>query len=269
MALSLVIGYPLLAIMLTVIEKGGAFFYLYLWAVLFLFSLVMLTIYPIWIMPLFNTFDPLPEGPLRSAIEALAKSLEFPLTKLFVCDGSKRSSHSNAYFYGFFKNKRIVLYDTLLAQANDREIVAILGHEMGHWKMWHTIQGFVFQQVYLFIAFYAFGQTLGERGLYASFGFATQPTFVGLSLFFSVVWSPVDKMLSFWLTRHTRHNEFEADAFSVKLGYGQELKSGLTKISIENLSNMNPDAWYSSYHYSHPPLVERLAAIDALEKKKL
>ncbi|GLD96801.1 hypothetical protein PINS_up005484 [Pythium insidiosum] len=144
--LFVVIGYPVVAALIYVIRWGGELFYLYVWVFLFIFSIVMITIVPVFIMPLFNKFTPLEEGELRSRIEALASSLNFPLTKLFVVDGSKRSSHSNAYFFGFFKSKRIVLYDTLLEQATHDEIVAVLGHELGHWKLWHTMQGFLIQQ---------------------------------------------------------------------------------------------------------------------------
>ena len=225
-------------------------------------------------MPLFNKFTPLEEGVLRTRIEALASSLAFPLTKLFVCDGSKRSSHSNAYFFGFFNSKRIVLFDTLLEQATNDEIVAILGHELGHWKLWHTAQGFIIQQLYTFSLFYVFGRCMHDPELFASFGFATSgnkeqlPVVIGFLLFSSTVWAPVDHFLSFLVTLNTRKNEFQADAFAVDLGHAPGLQSGLTKLAIENLSNMNPDPLYSAYHYSHPPLLERLHAITERDKKR-
>ncbi|KAJ0395545.1 hypothetical protein P43SY_003013 [Pythium insidiosum] len=275
--LFIVIGYPVIAALIYVIRWGGELFYFYVWAFLFVFSIVMITIVPVFIMPLFNKFTPLEEGELRSRIEALASSLSFPLTKLFVVDGSKRSSHSNAYFFGFFKSKRIVLYDTLLEQATHDEIVAVLGHELGHWKLWHTMQGFLIQQVYTFALFYVFGLCMNDASLFASFGFATQdtavekPVIIGFMLFASTMWAPIEHVLSFLVTLNTRKNEFQADAFAVDLGHAQALQSGLTKLAIENLSNMNPDPLYSAYHYSHPPLLERLTAIgarDALRSKK-
>lgn len=271
--LFMVIGFPLTAGLIFVIRWGGEHFYLYVWGFLFAFSLVMLTLYPVLIMPLFNKFTPLEEGELRTRIEALASSLHFPLTKLFVCDGSKRSSHSNAYFFGFFKSKRIVLFDTLLEQATHDEIVAILGHELGHWKLWHTAQGFIIQQVYTFVLFYVFGLCMNDSDLFASFGFASsggqdaKPVIIGFMLFSQTVWAPVEHVLSFLITLNTRKNEFQADAFAVDLGHEQGLRSGLTKLAIENLSNMNPDTLYSAYHYSHPPLVERLNAITDRAKK--
>ncbi|EQC35304.1 hypothetical protein SDRG_07015 [Saprolegnia diclina VS20] len=273
LALSALLGLPLLAALLALIQWGGDGFVFYVWLLTFSFTLLLLTIYPVLIMPLFNTFTPLPDGPLRHRIEALAATLHFPLTQLFVCDGSKRSSHSNAYMYGFFHSKRIVLFDTLLTQANDNEIVAILGHELGHWKLWHTLQGFAFQQVYVIALFYVFGRCMHDVALFRSFGFGATtpalPVMIGLTLFAQTLWAPVDKVLSFLLTYNTRQNEFAADAFAVQLGHADALQSGLTKISLENLANMNPDPMYSAYHYSHPPLLERLCAIGITKHKTL
>ncbi|TMW67133.1 hypothetical protein Poli38472_012249 [Pythium oligandrum] len=270
LGLFVAIGFPVTAGLIMVIRWGGELFYLYVWAFLLAFSILMVTIYPVLIMPLFNKFTPLEKGELRTRIEALASSLKFPLAKLFVVDGSKRSSHSNAYFFGFFKSKRIVLFDTLLEQATHDEIVAILGHELGHWKLWHTMQGFIIQQVYTFALFYVFGRCMNDAELFASFGFEREakPVIIGFLLYSSTVWAPVDHLLSFLVTLNTRRNEFQADAFAVDLGHAPALQSGLTKLAIENLSNMNPDHLYSAYHYSHPPLLERLNAITARDKKR-
>lgn len=212
----------------------------------------------------------MPEGELKDAIFALAKKLNFPLTKLFTVDGSKRSSHSNAYLYGFFKNKRIVLFDTLIKQMTVPELEAVLGHEIGHWALSHVLQMFVIQQVYFLAMFALFGFSLNDPQLYLSFGFNpnTKPTIIGLMLFLSTIWAPVDKFLSFLVTYNTRRNEFQADQYSVGLNYGPTLKMGLVKMSIENRSNLDPDPLYSLYHYSHPPLLQRLEAIEAGMKKK-
>jgi STE24 endopeptidase len=133
--LTIAIGGPFSAVLLHIIKWGGQYFYVYVWGFMFCFSVLMITIIPIWIMPLFNKYDPLPESPLKTRIFELAGQLNYPLTKLFVMDGSKRSSHSNAFMFGFWKNKRIVLFDTLLKQVTESEILAILGHELGHWKV--------------------------------------------------------------------------------------------------------------------------------------
>ncbi|CAM9476427.1 unnamed protein product [Chrysoparadoxa australica] len=262
--LSFLIGGPILALVLKLMEWGGKTFYIYVGAFLFVVSIVMITIYPVLIAPLFNEYTPLEEGELKKSIEELASKVGFPLKKLFVVDGSKRSNHSNAYMYGFGNNKRIVLFDSLVSQATVPEIVAILGHEIGHWKLSHTLQGLFITQVYIFVALYSYGVLMeGNNDVFLSFGFVSQPRIVGLTLFFATIWAPVDHLLNFLMTLLSRHNEFSADAFAKKLGFAAELKRALTKLQVENLSVMDPDPLYSAYHYSHPPLVERLGALES------
>lgn len=158
-----------------------------------------------------------------------------------------------------------------MTQVHDDEILAILGHELGHWKLGHTISNFVITQLYFGAAFYFFASCYTSRDLFAAFGFDDPqrpvPTIIALLLFFQTLWSPVDKLLSFILTVFSRMNEFAADRFSVDLGFSKKLQSGLCKIHLENLGAMAPDHWYSTYHYSHPPLVERLSAMMAMDKK--
>ncbi|CAK7348832.1 unnamed protein product [Dovyalis caffra] len=248
-------------------KKGGPYLAIYLWAFMFVLSLVMMTLYPVLIAPLFNKFTPLPDGELREKIEKLASSLKFPLKKLFVVDGSTRSSHSNAYMYGFFKNKRIVLYDTLIQQCkDDEEIVAVIAHELGHWKLNHTMYSFIAVQILTFLQFGGYTLVRNSTDLFRSFGFDTQPVLIGLIIFQHTV-IPLQHLVSFGLNLVSRSFEFQADAFAKKLGYGSALRAGLVKLQEENLSSMNTDRWYSAYHYSHPPLVERLAAIDEPDKK--
>jgi len=262
LVLGVVLGAPAISALLYIIKWGGPYFYIYAWVFLFVFTLFMMTIYPNVIAPWFNKFDPLPDGELKTAIEALAASISFPLTKLFVVDGSKRSGHSNAYFYGFFKNKRIVLYDTLLTQMNNQEVLAVLCHELGHWKFNHVIKMLVISNVDTLFSFFLFGQFMYWNQMYFDFGFTTvQPTIIGLLIFFQFIMSPINHVLSFMMNILSRKHEFEADAFAKKLGYAPQLSSGLIKLNIENLGNMNPDKWYSTYHYSHPPMLERLKAI--------
>ena len=269
--LTFVIGGPFIALLLKIIKAGGDRFYIYVWGFMFVFSAFMMTIVPVFIMPLFNKYEDLPEGDLKKQIYALADRLKYPLKKLFVMDGSKRSSHSNAFMFGFGSNKRIVLFDTLMEQVHDDEILAILGHELGHWKLGHTLTNFAVTQVYFGAAFYFFSLCYTSKDLFAAFGFDSAdtpvPTVIALMLFFQTLWAPVDKVLSFVLTIFSRHCEFAADRFSVDLGMSQKLQSGLCKIHLENLGAMCPDPYYSTYHYSHPPLVERLSAMMALDKK--
>ncbi|KAL0373684.1 UNVERIFIED_CONTAM: CAAX prenyl protease 1 [Sesamum radiatum] len=265
--LAIVIGPPIVAAIIVIVQKGGPYLAIYLWAFMLIVSLVMMTIYPILIAPLFNKFTPLPEGDLRSKIETLASSLKFPLKKLFVIDGSTRSSHSNAYMYGFFNNKRIVLYDTLIQQCkNDEEVVAVIAHELGHWKLNHTMFSFIAVQILTLLQFGGYTLVRNSKDLFQSFGFDTQPVLIGLILFQHTV-IPLQHLVSFLLNLVSRAFEFQADAFAKKLGYAAPLRAGLIKLQEENLSAMNTDPWYSAYHYSHPPLVERLAAIDEPDKK--
>ncbi|KAK9749443.1 hypothetical protein RND81_02G125900 [Saponaria officinalis] len=266
--LSIVIGPPIVAAIIYIVQKGGPYFAIYLWGFMFALSIVMMTIYPVLIAPLFNKFTPLPEGELRQKIENLASSLKFPLKKLFVVDGSTRSSHSNAYMYGFFKNKRIVLFDTLVQQCKDDEVVAVLAHELGHWKLNHTMYTFVAMQILTLLQFGGYTLVRNSKDLFESFGFHdTQPVLIGLIIFQHTV-IPLQHLVSFGLNLVSRSFEFQADAFAKKLGYAGELRAGLVKLQEENLSAMNTDPWYSAYHFSHPPLVERLSAIDEPAKKQ-
>lgn len=140
LGLTFIIGLPVLSLVIYIVRWGGEYFFFYVWVFLCAVSLIIMTIYPTYIAPLFNKYTKLDEGELYQAVEALAKRVSFPLTEIYVVDGSKRSAHSNAYFYGFFKNKRIVLFDTLIKQVTQDELLAILGHEIGHWALWHTAQ---------------------------------------------------------------------------------------------------------------------------------
>ncbi|XP_058086987.1 CAAX prenyl protease 1 homolog [Magnolia sinica] len=266
--LSILLGPPIVAAIIVIVQKGGPYLAIYLWGFMFVLSIVMMTLYPILIAPLFNKFTPLPEGGLRERIENLASSLKFPLKKLFVVDGSTRSSHSNAYMYGFFNNKRIVLYDTLIQQCkNEEEVVAVLAHELGHWKLNHTMYSFIAVQILTFLQFGGYTLVRNSKDLFLSFGFDTQPVLIGLIIFQHTV-IPLQHLVSFGLNLVSRAFEFQADAFAKKLGYASPLRAGLVKLQEENLSAMNTDPWYSAYHYSHPPLVERLAALDDSDKKR-
>ncbi|PRP88377.1 hypothetical protein PROFUN_03291 [Planoprotostelium fungivorum] len=237
-ALLIVIGVPLLVAALKVIEWGGENFWIYLWLFTVTISFVMLTIYPTLIAPLFNKFTELEDGEVRTAIYELAKKNDFPLTKLYVVDGSARSAHSNAYFYGFFKNKRIVIYDTLLKQVDKEELVAILGHELGHWKMRHTVINLIIAFTYYLIFCFILGKTLHTPDMFSSFGFDQPSIFIGMTLF-SYIYSPVEHFFSFVMHIISRAFEYQADTFAVNQGYGNQLKTSLIKISEENLSMLS------------------------------
>uniref|UniRef100_A0A8D0FYY3 CAAX prenyl protease n=1 Tax=Strix occidentalis caurina TaxID=311401 RepID=A0A8D0FYY3_STROC len=251
---------------------------------------VLVTIYADYIAPLFDKFIPLPEGELKQQIETMAKSIDFPLTKVYVVEGSKRSSHSNAYFYGFFKNKRIVLFDTLLEDysalnkepaeedgeneetkskpknkkqgCKNEEVLAVLGHELGHWKLGHTVKNIIISQMNSFLCFFLFAVLIGRKELFAAFGFYdTQPTLIGLMIIFQFIFSPYNEVLSFCLTVLSRRFEFQADAFAKELGKAKDLYSALIKLNKDNLGFPVSDWIFSMWHYSHPPLLERLQAL--------
>jgi len=296
------IGLPILSLLLYIIRAGGQFFFVYAWLFVLLTSLFMMTIYPDFIAPLFDRYDRLPDGALRTKIEHLAASIQFPLTKLYVVDGSKRSNHSNAYFYGFFNNKRIVLFDTLMESyeqpkkeeekkaeelveeesANDAaeeskaaeapakkkqgctddEVVAVLGHELGHWKCNHVLKNMIASQVNIFLCFAVFGLLVHEQRLYDAFGFFnSRPVYIGLIIIFQFIFAPYNELLSFLLTCVSRRFEFQADEFAVGLGKGKLLEAALLKLNNDNLGFPVADRLFSAWHYSHPPLLERLAAL--------
>ncbi|RUP50100.1 peptidase family M48-domain-containing protein [Jimgerdemannia flammicorona] len=259
------IGIPVLAAFLWIIKATGETFYFWVWVFIIAFQMFMITIYPTVIQPLFNKVTPLQEGDLKEAIEQLASRISFPLRQLYVIDGSKRSAHSNAYFYGFFKNKRIVLYDTLLEQAGTEEICAVLAHELGHWAQNHTIKMLVTIQLHLLLVFWQFSFFINNDAMYESFGFAARPTLIGF-LLFQYIYSSAENLVAFLQNVYTRKNEYEADAYASKLGYNAQLRSALLKLHIENRNNLNVDPLYSAWNHSHPGLVERLTALEAEDK---
>eukprot|EP00186_Timspurckia_oligopyrenoides_P001313 CAMPEP_0182451076 /NCGR_PEP_ID=MMETSP1172-20130603/43519_1 /TAXON_ID=708627 /ORGANISM="Timspurckia oligopyrenoides, Strain CCMP3278" /LENGTH=482 /DNA_ID=CAMNT_0024648811 /DNA_START=2076 /DNA_END=3524 /DNA_ORIENTATION=+ len=261
-ALSLVIGVPLITALWYVIDKSGPHLWLYFWLFLSSFSLFMAVLYPSVIAPLFNKFTPLEEGELKAGIDKLASSIGFPLKKLYVMDGSRRSTHSNAYFYGIF-TKGIVLFDSLLDQCkgHDDRVLAVLCHELGHWKEGHTRKSLIIGLLHMLFMSGLYGMTASNKDLFVSFGYTSDtPHLIGLMLF-SEILGPLDSIVSFAMNWMSRKHEYEADRFAKTLGHSQALGDALVSMHIENLSNMNPDPWYSMYHNSHPTLVERLMAL--------
>lgn len=251
----------LLTGILLIIDWAGANFYIYVWGFLTVFILIFSHVYHDFIAPIFNTFTELEPGELRESIEELATRVGFPLKKVFLIDGSRRSDHSNAYFFGFWKNKRIVIFDTLLTEdkgITNTEILSILAHELGHWKGNHFLKNLFIIETYLFVMFYCFGFAMNNQELLLDFGFTAPSVFISL-LLFSYVFSPVNFLLGIFTTMVSRQFEFQADAYSKKLDYGATLKSGLIKLFTKNSGNMDPDPFFSMVTFSHPPLLERLS----------
>ncbi|KJX94861.1 CaaX prenyl protease Ste24 like protein [Zymoseptoria brevis] len=271
-ALALAFGIPLGAAFLKIIQSTGEKFFLYIWIFMLVVQLGAISIYPTLIVPMFNTLTPLEPGDLKDRVNALASKLNFPLAELQVIDGSKRSAHSNAYFTGLpFTKKKIVLYDTLINKSSPPEVEAVLAHELGHWQMGHTSKLLGISSFHLFYVFALFGVFINNKSLYEAFGFGGrmgQPIMIGFLLFNEVL-SPTDSLVKLGMNMLTRKFEFEADAFSLKLGYAKELATSLIKLQIQNLSSMDADHMYSSYHYSHPILTERLKAVGWTSEKKI
>lgn len=306
--ISQVITFPLVAAVIKIVYWGGDYFFVYLWAFVVGFTLFMMIIYPEFIAPLFDKYTPLPEGELRTQIEELAASIEFPLYKLFVVEGSKRSSHSNAYFYGFFKFKRIVLFDTLLEESereklketkekestegedeeekneeekkkdeklakqgcSNPEILAVLGHELGHWKLNHVLKNIVIAELHIFAMFALFGYLYKHQLLYTAFGFVDgeMPVLIGLMIILQFITAPYNTVLDFLMTVQSRRFEFQADDFaSTVLGRSEKLQSALVKLNNDNLGFPVFDWLYSAWHHSHPPLLERLAVLKTKTKQ--
>lgn len=271
-ALSFVIGTPVMLGFIKIIEYFGDNFFAYLWSFFFALQIFMMTIAPVVIMPLFNKFTPLEDGTLKTKIENLARSVNFPLSKLFVIDGSKRSSHSNAFFTGLPWSKRIVLFDTLIEHSSEDEIVAVIGHEIGHWARNHLTTTLVVTQANISLIFFLFSAFFRNGSFYQSFGFlpsdrASLPILIGFMLFLDIL-KPLEFVTTFLTNLLSRKHEYEADQYATDLGMGAELCTGLVSLFKENLSSANADALYSAYHYSHPLLPERLHAIKASIAKK-
>ncbi|VEU24263.1 DEKNAAC105495 [Brettanomyces naardenensis] len=263
-----VVGGPILAGFLKIIDYFGDQFMYYLSIFMGVVQIFLIIIYPKFIQPLFNKLTPLEDGELKSSIEKLASQNKFPLDKLYVIDGSKRSSHSNAYFMGLpWGSKQIVLFDTLIEQCSVRQVVGVLGHEIGHWALSHTTKLLAINQFHMFWIFTFFAAFVKNNSLYQSFGFTSeQPIIVGFMLFSDIL-GPVDSILEFAMSLLSRTYEYQADEYSTKLGYGDDLKESLISLNKENLGSLVVDWLYSAYTYDHPHLVERLKNIDRLEEE--
>ncbi|QKX62683.1 uncharacterized protein TRUGW13939_09844 [Talaromyces rugulosus] len=260
-ALGIALGGPLMAAFLKIIQKTGNQFFYYLWLFSIVVQVFAITIYPIVILPLFNKLSPLEAGPIKSGVEKLASNLDFPLHDIYSIDGSKRSAHSNAYFFGFPWKKHIVIYDTLIEKSEPEEVVAVLSHELGHWKLGHTTKLFGIAQFHIFYIFALFTAFVNNGSLFESFGFHNErPIMIGF-LLFSDALAPMDAVVKLLMNILSRKFEFEADAFASNLGHSKLLAQSLLKLQIQNLSTMDADWLYASYHYSHPILSERLAAL--------
>lgn len=263
LVLGTLLGLPLLAGILAFFQYAGSNAWWYCWAAVTLFMLVVQFVAPTWIMPLFNKFTPIEDGELKSAIMSYARSIRFPLKNVFIMDGSKRSTKANAFFTGFGKNKRIVLFDTLIDQHTVAELVAVLGHEMGHYKKRHIFWMLVFGVLQMGVVFYLLSLFLSYAPLFRAFYMETPSIYAGL-IFFSMLYAPIDFFAGLLMQMMSRRNEYAADRFAVTTTRdNRSLITALKKLSVRNLSNLTPHPLYVFLNYSHPPVLQRIRTIGA------
>ena len=258
--LSVVIGGAIISALMWLHKTLGDNFWFYAWLLMTTITIFFATFYTSIFVPLFNKLTPLENGSLREKIEAFATKVGFPLTNIFVIDGSKRSTKANAYFSGFGPKKTIVLFDTLLKEQTEDELVAILAHEIGHYKKKHVIWSMLISVIHMGILLYVAGLFINNKTLAEALG-ATEPSFYIGIIAFSFLYSPISTVLGIAMNMFSRKNEFEADKYAKDQYSAAPLVSALKKLSKNNLSNLNPHPKYVFVHYSHPPLKERIAAL--------
>jgi STE24 endopeptidase len=262
--LGTLIGGPLVALVLVLMREAGEAWWVYAWLTWFGFSLLLMWLFPTVIAPLFNKFTPLEPSPTRQRIETLLQRCGFESNGLFVMDGSKRSSHGNAYFSGLGKAKRIVFFDTLLSRLNDDQIEAVLAHELGHFKKKHIVKHLVFSGVASLVMFWALGLLSNTDWFYTELGttpdLVNGPQALALLLFVMVLpyfTFPLRPVMS-WLSRK---HEFEADAYAAEHSAPEHLVSALVRLYEDNASTLTPDPMHSSFYDSHPPASIRIGRL--------
>jgi len=258
--LGAIIGGGLLALITWIYILTGPIFWLLILGVVTLFSLFMLMFYSNLIVPLFNKQAPLEEGSLRTKIEAFAEKSGFKLNNVYVMDGSKRSSKANAYFTGLGPKKRIVLFDTLIKDLEEEEIVAVLAHEVGHYKKKHTTSGFILSTLQSALTFYLFSLFVGVDSFAVALGGEEASFHLGL-IAFGILYSPLSMIIGLATNYFSRFNEYQADRFAREHYEGSKLISSLKKLSKNTLSNLTPHPAYVFFHYSHPTLLQRIRAM--------
>jgi STE24 endopeptidase len=256
--LFLILVIPLLFAMLYFVDNTGAYWWFYLWLLCFVYGLFISVLYPVFIAPLFNKFTPLPEGSLRTKLEELAKQANFPMANVYIMDATKRSSHSNAYFTGFGKTKRLVLFDSMLEDFSENELACVVAHEIGHYKKHHIIKQLLLSQIFTLIMFYIVSLIIHRPELFETFRVQNISTYMGLYLI-SILISLVDDYFSPLTNFFSWKYETEADAYSIKMTQDKEsFKNMLVKLEEKNLSNITPHPLFARVYYSHPPTALRI-----------
>jgi STE24 endopeptidase len=264
--LAAALGIPLLATILTLMTMAGERWWLYAWTTWVVFTLVLSFAWPRFIAPLFNHFKALDPGSMRDHIEQVLTRCGFASEGVFVMDGSRRSSHGNAYFTGFGRHKRIVLFDTLIERLTPTEVQAVLAHELGHFRLHHIRSRLVVTMGMALAGFWLLGQAAAHPGFYVAFGVPDPSPAAALALFFLVVpvfTFPLGPLLSLWSRRH----EYQADRFAAEHASAEDLAAALVKLYRDNASALTPDPWYSAWHDSHPPALARIGALTALSER--
>jgi STE24 endopeptidase len=258
--LIILIGGVLLSLLIWIITITGSSFWMYAFIVLTVFTLLMNFFYGSLIIPLFNKLTPLEDGELRNAIQEYAGRIGFPLSNIYVIDGSKRSSKSNAFFTGFGRKKKIILYDTLIAKHSTSELIGILAHEIGHFKKKHVMIGLFISSLEMLLMFFVMSRFIFNKDLSLAFGSESFALHINM-IAFVILYQPVSLILGLWGNQLSRKHEFEADTFAVKTTENSELGNALIRLSVDQLSNLTPHPLYVFFNYSHPPLLQRLSNI--------
>lgn len=256
-----IIGY----LILWLIQELGTDFWLYALGVIVSFTLIMNLFYTSLILPLFNKLTPLVDGVLKEKIEQYAKGVSFPLDNIFVIDGSKRSTKANAFFSGLGKKKKVVLYDTLIEKQSEEELVAVLAHEVGHFKKKHIVLSLVLSVIQMTAMLYVLSLLILNADLSLSLGGETLAVHLNL-IAFALLFSPISRLTGLGMNVLSRKNEFEADAYAAQTYAPEPLQEALKKLSVTSLSNLSPHPWYVFMNYSHPPLIQRLEALDQYKR---
>jgi STE24 endopeptidase len=258
--LGALVGGGLLALLIFLVKVIGPEFWIWFGLIAAFFILFVNMFYTSLILPLFNKLTPLENGELKTKIEAYAQKVKFPLDNIFVMDGSKRSAKANAFFSGIGKKKKIVLYDTLINNHTTEELVAVLAHEVGHFKKKHIIWSYLISIAQVFFILFVLSKMIFNENLSIALGGNVQAIHLNL-IAFGILFSPISGITGLLMSMLSRKNEFEADAYAKETFEGGALANALKKLSVDTLSNLYPHPWYVFFHYSHPPLLQRLAAL--------
>ncbi|HXU54083.1 MAG TPA: M48 family metallopeptidase [Casimicrobiaceae bacterium] len=262
--LGALLGIPLLTLVLWLMARAGTLWWLYAWLVWVAFQMLMLVLFPTVIAPLFNKFRPLADEPLRARVERLLARCGFAAKGLFVMDGSRRSSHGNAYFTGFGAARRIVFFDTLLSRLQPEEIEAVLAHELGHFKLKHVVKRIAWFAAASLLLLALLGWLVGEPWFYAGLGVSVAPPRYGVALVLFMLALPVFTFLAAPLTSlYSRRHEFEADAYAAEYASAPALVAALVKLYEDNANTLTPDPLHSVFYDSHPPAAARIARLEA------